>query len=183
MASLTRWTWVWVNSGSWWWTGRPGVLQFMGSQRVGHDWATELMLQIPYLLNGVNDIPESMALLWELINTGTNKTCGKHSINMGWTSAYLDDWEFGITIYLREKFAQLCPTLCDPMNCSTPGLPAHHQLPEFTQTHLHRVSDAIQPCHPLSSPSLLATNPSQYQSLFQRSSQMNGKDQEKKGNR
>ena len=42
MVSLTQWTWVWVNSGSWWWTGRPGVLQFMGSQRVGHDWATEL---------------------------------------------------------------------------------------------------------------------------------------------
>ena len=42
MASLTQWTWVWVNSGSWWWTGRPGVLPFMGSQRVGHDWATEL---------------------------------------------------------------------------------------------------------------------------------------------
>ena len=42
MASPTRWMWVWVNSGSWWWTGRPGVLQFMGSQRVGHDWATEL---------------------------------------------------------------------------------------------------------------------------------------------
>ena len=42
MASLTRWTWVWVNSGSWWWTGRPGMLQFMGSQRVGHDWVTEL---------------------------------------------------------------------------------------------------------------------------------------------
>ena len=42
MASLTRWTWVWVNSGSWWWTGRPSVLWFMGSQRVGHDWATEL---------------------------------------------------------------------------------------------------------------------------------------------
>ena len=42
MASLTRWTWVWVNSGSWWWTGRPGMLQFMGSQRIGHDWATEL---------------------------------------------------------------------------------------------------------------------------------------------
>ena len=42
MASLTRWTWVWVNFGSWWWTGRPGVLQFMGSQRAGHDWVTEL---------------------------------------------------------------------------------------------------------------------------------------------
>ena len=43
MASLTRWTWVWVNSGSWWWTGRPGVLRFMGSQRVGHDWMTDLI--------------------------------------------------------------------------------------------------------------------------------------------
>ena len=49
--------------------------------------------------------------------------------------------------------AQSCPTLCDPMNCSTPGFPVHHQLLEFTQTHVHRVSDAIQPCHPLSSPS------------------------------
>ena len=49
--------------------------------------------------------------------------------------------------------AQSCPTLWDPMNCSTPGLPAHHQLLEFTQTHVHRVIDAIQPSHPLSSPS------------------------------
>ena len=48
MASLTRWTWVWVNSGSWWWTGRPGVLRFMGSQRVGHDWATELNWTEPF---------------------------------------------------------------------------------------------------------------------------------------
>ena len=53
------------------------------------------------------------------------------------------------------------------MNCSTPGLPVHHQLPEFTQTHVHRVSDAIQPSHPLSSPSSPAPNPSQHQSLFQ----------------
>ena len=49
--------------------------------------------------------------------------------------------------------AQLCPTLCDPMNHSMPGLPVHHRPPEFTQTHAHRVSDAIQPSHPLSSPS------------------------------
>ena len=62
---------------------------------------------------------------------------------------------------------QLCPTVFDPMNHSTPGLPVHHQLPEFTQTHAHRVSDAIQPSHPLSSPSPLAPNPSQHQSLFQ----------------
>ena len=58
-------------------------------------------------------------------------------------------------------------TLCDPMNRSTPGLPVHHQLPEFTQTHAHRVGDAIQPSHPLSSPSPPAPNPSQNQGLFQ----------------
>ena len=63
--------------------------------------------------------------------------------------------------------AQLCPTLCDPMNRSTLGLPIHHQLPEFTQTHVHRVSDAIQPSHPLSSPSPPAPNPFQHQSIFQ----------------
>ena len=63
--------------------------------------------------------------------------------------------------------AQSCLTLCDPMNLSTPGLPVHHQLPEFTQTHVHRVSDAIQPSYPLSSPSPPAPNPSQHQSLFQ----------------
>ena len=63
--------------------------------------------------------------------------------------------------------AQLCLTLCDPRKCSTPGLPVHHQLPEFTQTHVHRVGDAIQPSHPLSSPSPPAPNPSQHQSLFQ----------------
>ena len=66
-----------------------------------------------------------------------------------------------------SSVAQSCPTLCDPMNRSTPGLPVHHQLPEFTQTRVHRVSDAIQPSHPLSSPSPPAPNPSQCQSLFQ----------------
>ena len=66
-----------------------------------------------------------------------------------------------------RSVAQSCLTLCDPMNHSTPGLPVHHQLLEFTQTHVHQVSDAIQPSHPLSSPSPLAPNPSQHQSLFQ----------------
>ena len=64
-----------------------------------------------------------------------------------------------------SSVAQSCPTLCDPMNRSTPGLPVHHQLPEFTQTHVHRVSDAIQPSHPLLSPSPPAPNPSQHQSF------------------
>ena len=65
-----------------------------------------------------------------------------------------------------RSVAQSCPTLCNPMNHSTPGLPVHHQLLEFTQTHGHRVSDAIQPSHPLWSPSPPAPNPSQHQSLF-----------------
>ena len=66
-----------------------------------------------------------------------------------------------------SSVTQSCPTLCDPMNRSTTGLPVHHQLPECTQTHVHRVSDAIQPSHPLSCPSPPAPNPSQHQSLFQ----------------
>ena len=69
------------------------------------------------------------------------------------------------TIHQFSSAFQLCPTLCDPMNRSTPGLPVHHQLPEFTQTHVHRVSEAIQPSHPLSSPSPPAPNPSQHQSF------------------
>ena len=83
--------------------------------------------------------------------------CVKHCIKM-------------YTAKLKVQFSsvtQSCPTLCDPMNRSTPGLPVHHQLPEFTQSHIHRGSDAIQPSHPLSSPSPPAPNPSQHQSLFQ----------------
>ena len=74
------------------------------------------------------------------------------------------------TLFSSVQFssvAQSCPTLCDPMNHSTPGLPVHHQLPEFTQTHVHRVSDVIQPSHPGSSPSPPAPNHSQHQSVFQ----------------
>ena len=93
------------------------------------------------------------------------------------TSAAIDDhrlyplncW-FQNVIFRFHQFSsvtQLCPTLWDPMNHSTPGLPVHHQLPEFTQTHIHQVSDAIQPSHPLSSPSPPTFNPSQHQSLFQ----------------
>ena len=75
-----------------------------------------------------------------------------------------------VNTFLQVQFSsvsQLCPTLCDSMNHSTPGLPVHHKLPEFTQTHVHRVGDAIQPSHPLLSPSPPAPNPSQHQGLFQ----------------
>ena len=77
---------------------------------------------------------------------------------------------FGIDMWTLSSVSsvpQLCPTLCDPVNRSTPGLPVHHQLPEFTQTHAHWISDAIQPSHPLPSPSPPAPNPSQHQGLFQ----------------
>ena len=70
-------------------------------------------------------------------------------------------------VLLFSSVAQSCLTLCDPMNRSTPGLLVHHQLPEFTQTHVHWVGDAIQPSHPLSSPSPPAPNPTQHQDLFQ----------------
>ena len=77
---------------------------------------------------------------------------------------------FGHSYHIQfSSVAQSCPTLCDPMNRSMPGLPVHHQLPEFTQTHVHRVGDAIQPSHPPSSPSPPAPNPSQHQGLFHES--------------
>ena len=68
--------------------------------------------------------------------------------------------------YQFSSVTQSCPTLCDPMDCNTPGLPVYHQLPEFTQTHVHWVGDAIQPSHPLSSPSPPAFNLSQWQGHF-----------------
>ena len=89
----------------------------------------------------------------------------------------LDSWSLSIFIWLADKtekgissvqfspVAQSCLTLCNTMNRSTPGLPVHHQLPEFTQTHVHRVGDVIQPPHPLLSPSPSAPNPSQHQSF------------------
>ena len=78
-------------------------------------------------------------------------------------------WNFKNKFTLQFQLSSVtlsCPTLCDPKDCSTPGFPVHHQLLEFTQTHVHRVSDAIQPSHPLSSHSPLTFNLSQHQGLF-----------------
>ena len=75
-------------------------------------------------------------------------------------------WVLGFSSVQFSSVAQLCLTLCDPVNHSIPGLLAHHRLPEFTQTHVHQVGDAIQPSHPLSSPSPPAPNPSQHQGLL-----------------
>ena len=82
---------------------------------------------------------------------------------------FTPEFSFRCREYFRSvqlsSVTQSCPTLCDTTSRSTPGLPVHHQLPEFTQTHVHRVSDAIQPSHPLPSPSPPAPNPSQHPSL------------------
>ena len=91
-----------------------------------------------------------------------------------WTrwSTLKSDWLYSLQSKMEKlyKFSSVThssPTLCNPMNRSTPGLPVHHQLPEFTQTHVHQVTDAIQPSHLLSSPSPPAPSPSKHQSLFQ----------------
>ena len=109
-------------------------------------------------------ICQSFSLMFNLSNAHGWSTRNKFSAAM----------QCGIQHYLLcigsdqiRSVAQSCLTLCDPMNRSTPGLPVHQQLPEFTQSHVHRVSDAIQPSHPLSSPSPPVPNPSQHQSLFQ----------------
>ena len=100
---------------------------------------------------------------------------------MWWESGNWELGEIGIGGFSnRFQFSsvtQSCPTLCDPMNRRTPGLPGHYQLPEFTQTQVHQVSDAIQPSHPLSSPSPPAPNPSQsfpMSQLFTRGGQSTG---------
>ena len=93
--------------------------------------------------------------------------CFQDSLVFDFHPFYHDVSVYGSCLLGVCNSAQSCLTLCDPMNCSTPGLPVHHQLPEFTQTHVHQVGDAIQPSHPLSSPSPSAPNPSQHQSLFQ----------------
>ena len=109
---------------------------------------------------------------------GRLPSMGSHRVGHVWsdiatssatTLQKLDRLPKGI-LYQSVQFsssARSCQTLCNPKNHSMPGLPVHHQLPEFTETHIHRVSDAIQPSHPLSSPSPPAPNPSQHQSLFQ----------------
>ena len=86
--------------------------------------------------------------------------------NAVWTFLFSHGWKQKSFPNLFSQFSQLFLTLCDPMDCSTPGFPVYHQLPEFTQTHVHWVGDAIQPSHPLSSPSPPAFNLSQHQGLF-----------------
>ena len=112
--------------------------------------------------------PVSPALAGGFLTTGLpGKFLKEFLLNKEWRKSMI--YYRILALFSSVQFSsvpQSCPTLCDPMNHSTPGLPVHHQLPEFTQTHVHRVSDAIQPSLPLSSPSPPALNLSQHQSLF-----------------
>ena len=117
---------------------------------------------------------EELKSLLMKLKEESEKNCIKtqHSKMKIMASAPITLWQIDgktmetMTDFQFSSVTQSCLTLCGPMNCSTPGLPVHHQLPEFTQTHVHRVSDAIQPSHPLSSPSPPALNLSQHQGLF-----------------
>ena len=101
-------------------------------------------------------------------STMLNKNYNKHRrVDIFLISCFHFLWIYTQKWDQFSSVTQSCPTLCDPMNGSMPGLPVHHQLPEFTQTHVHWVSDAIRPSHSLSSPSPPAPNPSQHHSLFQ----------------
>ena len=102
---------------------------------------------------------------WSFSFSPPNEYSGQISFRIDW----LDLLVVQETLNARSQFssvAQSCLTLCNPKDCSTPGLPVHHQLLEPTQTHVHRVGDAIQSSHPLSSPSPPALNLSQHQGLF-----------------
>ena len=259
MASPTQWTWVWVDSGSWWWTGRPGVLWFMESQELDTteqlnwtelNWTEESEWNIkvaPKALRcskrGKKSLSFSMAfrfkLIWppcglslssqlslpSLFLTPTYHSIPIWQVSMFWSPRHVNkrrkrskrnpNWKRSVTVckwhdtqhknpkdairkllelindfrkiagykIVTQKpiafllidssnsvqfssVAQACPTLCDPMNRNKPGLPVHHQLPESTQTHVHRVGDAIQPSHLLLPPSPPALNLSRHKGLF-----------------
>ena len=134
------------------------MLQFMGSQRVGHNLATEERKNRRYFCN--LPVPQHSNYISE-----RNHKCMAYFWSL--YSVPLDYMSVHHQFISVSSVAQLCPTLCDPMNHSRPGLPVHHHLLEFTQTHIHQGGDAIQASHPPSSPFPPALNPSQHQSLLQ----------------
>ena len=172
-SKISKWVWLWLLSNYYLFSGSWNVWDFC----VHYFWEWSLYfspsgfhnispagLQSKY--SGVSNSqwgPSSWGAQHEAqTDCSLRRTCAIVII-LPFIDCLLGMWVFS----QFSSVTQLCPTLCDPMNLSTRGLPVHHQLPEFTQTHVHRVSDAIQPSHPLSSSSPPAPNPSQHQSLFQ----------------
>ena len=149
-----------LKNGSWE-TPRGELLTWPLTPLCGEGWPVRQMLWAPEEFRGTWKTPTGLTRVFEELCRVPGGMGEKHGAAR-WTGLCRPTRSDQI-----RSVAQLCPTLFDPMNCSTPGLPVHHQLPEFTQTHVHQVSDAIQPSHPLLSPSPPAPNPSQHQSLFQ----------------
>ena len=194
MASLTQWTWVWVDSGSWWWTGRPAYCGSWGHK--GSDtterlnwtelnwyscafWPVCSPLSLPCVSllshSSVSSLHSSLSLYLNSqfsspsFHSPDPTTYSHLSFWLIFTSKALF-YHVILGFQCSVQFSsvtQSCPTLCDPRDCSTPGLPVHHQLPEFIQTHVHWDGDAILPSHPLSSPCPPTFKLSQYQGLFQ----------------
>ena len=160
-----------------WYNRKPGMLQSMGLQNWTWliYWTTEQHIMGDQMGNSKTG-SDTQTVEWtylsnfnvhfsRFLNVKCKYPCQRQHFN--WTVLITPPFSIHCSPVHFHSVAQSCPTLWDPMNRSTPGLPVHHHLPEFTQTHVHRVHDAIQPSHPLSSPSPPALNPSQHQSLFQ----------------
>ena len=165
------------------WTEEPGGLLSIGSRIVRHNWSNlaciyTLLHYIMLLILSNNWFDSWLHIcktlsrwqkykyLFKLFIISIYSIIHYPLVQLLLIKWYLNDFLVKHSVQF-SSVAQSYPTLCDPMNRSMPGLPVHHQLPEFIQTHIHWVSDAIQPSHPLSSPSPPALNPSQHQSLFQ----------------
>ena len=157
MASPTQWTWVSVNSGSWWWTGRPDVLQFMGSQRVGHDWTSELNWCVYYwfhqycLICSGFDVP----VWWKKriwLSHGKDGSPKIKKLN-DMPSQNEKKWVRVISALNRYcccPITRSCPALCDTMDCSMPGSSVlHYLLLRFMSIESVMPSNYIILCHPL----------------------------------
>ena len=160
------------------WAEEPGRLQSMASRRVRHDFTFTFTFTFTFHFHALwkEMATHSSVLAWRIPGTGEPgglPSMGSHRVGHDWSdlaaAAYIyvcmDIVQFG-------SVAQSCPTHCNPMDCSTPGFPVHHQLPKPTQTHVHQIGDVIQPSHPLSSPSPPTFNPFQDQGLFKRVSSL-----------
>ena len=115
MTSPTPWTWVWVNSRSWWWTGKPGMLWFMGLQRVRHNWATDLIWSDATILAVFIDLMIGLVWVCLLVLCSEVKPPASIKNDQMWLDVK-EKWKWS-----ESEVAPSCPTLCDPINCSLPG--------------------------------------------------------------